>query len=113
MAYASGHCESRAGRGQQRAAIVFGHPPLMRIFLALFHPHVNLNWVLLPPVGRAAWVGFFATALNLLPVWQLDGGHIVYSLTSRQHRRISIAVALALLAWGRLSPGGICGAGCC
>ena len=67
------------------AQIVFGHPPLMRLFIELFHPHVNPSWILLSPLGRAAWVGLFATALNLLPLWQLDGGHIVYSLTSRQH----------------------------
>jgi membrane-associated protease RseP (regulator of RpoE activity) len=60
--------------------------------------------VLLPPVGRAAWVGLFATALNLLPAWQLDGGHIVYTLAERYHRRISFVVALALLAIGQFSP---------
>lgn len=85
------------------AAIVFGHPLLERIFLALFHPHINVDWVLLPPVGRAAWVGLFATALNLLPAWQLDGGHIIYTLTNRYHRRISVIVALVLLAIGPLS----------
>jgi len=86
------------------AAIAFGHPLLEWIFLALFHPHVNPNWILLPPIGRAAWVGLFATALNLLPAWQLDGGHIVYTLTSRYHRWISMVVALSLLAIGQLSP---------
>jgi len=86
------------------AAIVFGHPLLERIFLALFHPHINANWVLLPPVGRAAWVGLFATALNLLPAWQLDGGHIVYTLAGKYHRWISFIVALTLLAIGQFSP---------
>jgi membrane-associated protease RseP (regulator of RpoE activity) len=88
------------------AAIVFGQPPLMRFFMMVFHPHINPQWLLLSPVGRAAWVGFFATALNLLPLWQLDGGHIVYSLTSRQHQRISIVVALGLLLLGRYAWSG-------
>ena len=50
----------------------------------------------LHPVGRAASIGMFATALNLLPVGQLDGGHIVYALAERKHRAIS-NVALAAL----------------
>jgi membrane-associated protease RseP (regulator of RpoE activity) len=41
-----------------------------------------------------------ATALNLLPVWQLDGGHIVYSLSSKRHKDISLAVSLGLIALG-------------
>jgi membrane-associated protease RseP (regulator of RpoE activity) len=88
------------------APLIFGNAPLTRLFIALFHPHVDPSWVLLSPVGRAAWVGFFATAFNLLPMWQLDGGHIVYSLTSRWHQRISLTLATALLICGALAwPG--------
>ncbi len=53
--------------------------------------------LLLNPVGRAAWVGLFATALNLLPAGQLDGGHIVYSVAREKHARISLAVIVALV----------------
>ena len=88
---------------EANAAIVFGHPLLVRFFVSLFHPHIRVAWVLLNPVARAAWVGLFVTALNLLPAWQLDGGHVMYSLASRNHRRISLAVSLALLAMGSLS----------
>lgn len=80
--------------------IVFGNSLLMQLLAAIFHPHLNANWILLDPVGRAAWIGLFVTALNLLPVWQLDGGHIVFSLASKHHRRISLAVGLALLLLG-------------
>ncbi|MCX8187589.1 MAG: site-2 protease family protein [Nitrososphaeria archaeon] len=49
-------------------------------------------------VGFAAWLGFLVTALNLFPIWQLDGGKIFRSiLTTRQYRIVSY-VSLAILA---------------
>jgi membrane-associated protease RseP (regulator of RpoE activity) len=54
----------------------------------------------LHPVGFAAWVGFLVTALNLLPVGQLDGGHMIYALFRRFHRRISQTVVFILLPLG-------------
>ncbi len=51
----------------------------------------------LHPVTIAAWVGMFATSLNLLPGGQLDGGHIVFSLWPRAHRWVSRLTILALI----------------
>ncbi len=85
---------------QADALIVFGNPPLIKILVAVLRPGVALDSLLLHPVGRAAWVGLFATALNLLPAGQLDGGHIVYSVASDKHRRISLAVVAILLILG-------------
>jgi membrane-associated protease RseP (regulator of RpoE activity) len=100
MAFAIATSKVVPGVAQDPNAIIFGNTLLMRIFMALFHPGVNPDWILLNPVGRAAWVGLFATALNLLPALQLDGGHIVYSLASEHHRRISLTVSLALIGLG-------------
>ena len=63
-----------------------------------------LEHVLLHPIAIAAWVGMFATALNLLPGGQLDGGHIAFSISPRAHRFISwltilILVPMAYYLW--------------
>jgi membrane-associated protease RseP (regulator of RpoE activity) len=76
--------------------VVFGQPLIERILEALLLPGLTHGTLLLHPIGRAAWVGIFATALNLLPAGQLDGGHILYALASERHRRVTLAVAIAL-----------------
>jgi membrane-associated protease RseP (regulator of RpoE activity) len=60
-----------------------------------------LERVLLHPTAIAAWVGMFATALNLLPSSQLDGGHIVYALAPRAHRIISWITVIGVVYLGR------------
>jgi len=52
--------------------------------------------VLLHPVAFAGWLGFFVTALNLLPVGQLDGGHVAYAVLGR-YRRVFGWVVLGCL----------------
>ena len=62
--------------------------------------------VLLHPVAFAGWIGFFVTAMNLLPIGQLDGGHLVYSLLGRRHRQFSMVMIGVLIVLGILSwPG--------
>jgi len=53
--------------------------------------------VYLHPVAIAAWVGMFATSLNLLPGGQLDGGHIIFAVLPGSHKKISRATILALI----------------
>ncbi|HKV04071.1 MAG TPA: site-2 protease family protein [Candidatus Acidoferrales bacterium] len=100
-ALAYGMATSRIVPGAEiNADVVFGHPLLVRFFSALFHPQIDVSWVLVNPVGRAAGVGLLVTALNLLPVWQLDGGHIMYGIASDRHAKISLAVSLGLIGLG-------------
>ena len=63
-----------------QGTIQLGVPALEWLLQRVIFPGVPAADIYLHPVARAAWVGMFATALNLLPVGQLDGGHIVYAL---------------------------------
>ena len=56
--------------------------------------------VLLHPIAFAGWIGLFVTALNLIPMGQLDGGHIVYAVFGRYHRTISLAMIPILILFG-------------
>lgn len=82
------------------SSILFGTPLVLRGLIALLRPGVLPDHLLLHPLGRAAWVGLLATALNLLPAAQLDGGHILRSVSPRWHRRITLALPALLLVLG-------------
>lgn len=56
--------------------------------------------IVLHPVALAGWFGLFVTFLNLLPVGQLDGGHVMYSLFGRGHRWISRLSLVGILLLG-------------
>lgn len=56
--------------------------------------------ILLHPVAFAGWIGFFVTSLNLLPIGQLDGGHIAYAILGERQRIVSIVMVPVLLALG-------------
>jgi membrane-associated protease RseP (regulator of RpoE activity) len=78
----------------------FGEPLLLKLASRLLLPNASAD-ITLHPVGWAAWFGMLATSLNLLPVGQLDGGHIVYAvLGPRLHRIISFATLGFLLVMG-------------
>jgi membrane-associated protease RseP (regulator of RpoE activity) len=82
------------------AGVVLGTPLILHFLAAILHPGVAAGNLLLHPVGRAAWVGLFATSLNLLPAAQLDGGHILRSLSPQAHRYSSGILPLCLILLG-------------
>lgn len=66
----------------------------------LLGPLPDTHTVLLHPVAFAGWLGFFVTSLNLIPMGQLDGGHVAYGVLGPRHRLLSRVVFLGLLSWG-------------
>jgi membrane-associated protease RseP (regulator of RpoE activity) len=56
--------------------------------------------VLLHPIAFAGWIGMFVTALNLIPIGQLDGGHIIYAVFGKYHRAISLSMIPILILFG-------------
>ncbi len=70
--------------------------------------------LVLHPMAMAAWVGIYITALNLIPVGQLDGGHILYALLGRRAHGVSIILlasavggAVVFAYWHWLVPLGL------
>jgi len=80
-----------------QGSLVFGIPSLLKLMEGLIFPGTPPADIYLHPVARAAWVGMFTTALNLLPIGQLDGGHILYAFFPTRHRLVSRVVAVLLL----------------
>jgi membrane-associated protease RseP (regulator of RpoE activity) len=83
--------------GGGEGTLTLGEPLLFQFlsWLALGPLTADQN-IVLHPVAFAGWIGLLVTALNLIPVGQLDGGHVAYALFPEHHRYISLA-SLGLL----------------
>lgn len=83
-------------------ALYFGEPLLFKLLGRVFlGPIPAGSDIVLHPVGWAGWVGLLLTALNLLPIGQLDGGHVAYALLGgRRAQRLSWAMVGVLAVLG-------------
>ena len=83
----------RSGQG-----IFLGEPLLLKFFAWIIWGRVpDSETLVLHPMAFGAWFGLFATALNLFPIGQLDGGHISYTVFGRRSTYITVAtIAVAI-----------------
>jgi Zn-dependent protease len=78
-----------------------GMPPLLQWIGDIMRPGRDLGlFVSQQPVALAAWFGMMLTVLNLLPIGQLDGGHVMYTLFGRFAWTIALVAFAALIILG-------------
>ncbi|HTW90878.1 MAG TPA: site-2 protease family protein [bacterium] len=81
--------------------IQLGSPLVFWLMSELLHPKLGPGKdLMLNPVAFAGWLGLFVTALNLLPIGQLDGGHVAYAVFGRRWQKLSWIVIAVLAVLG-------------
>jgi len=94
-------------------AIMLGDSLLMKLLTWIAYPNLLMSQdIMLHPMAFAGWIGLLVTMLNLLPIGQLDGGHIAYAMLGKKQNIISKLaffaliplsfISLNLLFWGLL-----------
>jgi membrane-associated protease RseP (regulator of RpoE activity) len=96
-----GLSRSSIGENDHLYNLNFGEPLLLKILVWIIHgPIPDRLELFLDPIAFGAWMGLFITALNLIPIGQLDGGHVVYALFGSYHRKFAVSVIIIMLFLG-------------
>ncbi len=86
---------------EQAFGLQLGEPLLLQFFAWLaFGPLPPTHDIVLHPIAFAAWLGFFVTAINLLPLGQLDGGHVAFAVLGSGQRTLALALIPVLFYMG-------------
>lgn len=92
------HLSNVMPMGKVSEGIILGEPLLFSFLLEwILGISADDYSIVLHPIALGGWLGLFITALNLLPIGQLDGGHIVYALLGRRHGPIAFITLAVLL----------------
>lgn len=112
LSYGMAHSQPTAGPATLSTPFVvrfagepvwLGNGLASHLIATLFGPAtVGDTLILLHPAALAGWLGLFVTALNLLPLGQLDGGHVLYAMGASYGGRIARLFLVALLPLGFL-----------
>jgi membrane-associated protease RseP (regulator of RpoE activity) len=84
----------------QHGGFIFGDPLLAKWLIQWLRPDIAPGEIVaMNPIYMAGWVGMFVTGLNMMPISQLDGGHVIYALFLRRSRVIARSFLLAAIAY--------------
>jgi membrane-associated protease RseP (regulator of RpoE activity) len=101
LAWGVAHCRPNLDLVLSQETIIFRYPLLVTLFQKIFLGHTFTSIDTIEhPMFMAAWFGLFVTALNLLPLSQLDGGHALYAVFGRRQRSIAIPILIVLAFMG-------------
>jgi membrane-associated protease RseP (regulator of RpoE activity) len=82
----------------QPGVMMLGEPLLFKFMSHAVFGNLPPGYdVYLHPIAFAGWVGIFITALNMIPIGQLDGGHVLYALLRRRAHRVAQALLFAAM----------------
>jgi membrane-associated protease RseP (regulator of RpoE activity) len=88
-----------ADRGELAVGLTLGEPLVFKLFSWLLLGELPANsGLLVHPMAFAGWFGLLATAFNLFPIGQLDGGHILYAVLGRKKAYVAGVASIAILA---------------
>lgn len=88
------------------AGLGLGNSILFGLLAKIIFPRIPAHYdIFLHPTAFAGWLGLFVTALNLLPIGQLDGGHVAYGVFGRFRLFATVVVIVLLAGLGFLWPG--------
>ncbi|MCS7245660.1 MAG: site-2 protease family protein [candidate division WOR-3 bacterium] len=83
-----------------KEGIMLGESILFKTISYLVLGNTEDKTIILHPIAFAGWLGLFVTNLNLIPIGQLDGGHIAYALFGKNQKYISFLFLIVLLFFG-------------
>ena len=106
LAWGVSHSRVNPSPALAEGTVIFQYPILVQLFQKIFAggTYTSVD-VVEHPVFLAAWFGLFVTALNLLPLGQLDGGHAVYAVFGRFQRLLALPLLVVLAVLGLKWPG--------
>lgn len=105
VAVAIGEWTGTAVGSTEIPLMILANPPIMDLFGTLVLEAPPSRYATLDPLATAGWVGCLLTAINLIPIGQLDGGHIVNALAPKAAPTVSRALLVCAFLAGLLWTG--------